>query len=88
MTRSKDLAVEATSVSSSGKEFALYDVQRFTVKPFDLTYDIVTTLRMNPQKRSLKAILLLFVEKYTMGARDIKKVLNPDITMMSVTNNG
>lgn len=67
-------AVEATSVLSGGKEFAFYGVQRFTVKLFDLKYDTLITLRMDPEKRSLKAILLLFVEKYTMGARDTKKV--------------
>lgn len=61
-------AVEATSVLSGGKEFAFYGVQRFTVKLFDLKYDTLITLRMDPEKRSLKAILLLFVEKVHDGS--------------------
>ena len=53
---------------SGGKEFAFYGVQRFTVKLFDLKYDTLITLRMDPEKRSLKAILLLFVEKVHDGS--------------------
>ena len=42
----------------------------------------------NPQRRSLKAILLLFIEPYTVGARDTEKYFNPDITKVNVTING
>ena len=45
-------------------------------------------LRMNPQRRSLKGILLLFIVPYTAGARDSENYLNPDITKVDVTING
>ena len=45
-------------------------------------------IKVNPQRRSLKAILLLFVEPYVPGARDSEKYFNPDLTKVSVTVNG
>ena len=45
-------------------------------------------LCVNPQRRSLKAILLLFIEPYTAGTRDSEKYFNPDITKVNVTING
>ena len=44
-------------------------------------------IRVNPQRRSLKAILLLFIEPFTAGARDSEKYFNPDITKVHVTIN-
>lgn len=43
---------------------------------------------VNPQRRSLKGILLLFIEPYGAGARDSEKYVNPDITKVDVTVNG
>ena len=43
---------------------------------------------MNPQRRSLKGILLLFIVPYTAGARDSENYLNPAITKMDVTIKG
>ena len=43
---------------------------------------------MNPQRRSLKGILLLFINPYTAGARDSESYFNPDITKVKVTVNG
>ena len=37
-------------------------------------------IRVNPQRRSLKGILLLFIVPYTAGTRDSEHYLNPDIT--------
>ena len=45
-------------------------------------------LRVNPQRRSLKGLLLLFIVPYIAGARDTEHYLNPDITKVSVTVNG
>ena len=45
-------------------------------------------LRVNPQRRFLKGILLLFIVPYTAGARDYEHYLNPDISKVSVTVNG
>ena len=45
-------------------------------------------LRVNPQRRSLKGILLLFINPYAAGAWDTEQYFNPDITKVKVTVNG
>ena len=84
--RSKALADEAMSTYSSGKEFAYDLVMRERVVPITRGSD--TRLRMNPQRRSLKGILLLFINPYAAGARDTEHYFNPDITKVNVTVNG
>ena len=88
MIRSNTLADEARSVYSSGKEFAYDHIQRAEVVTFAKGTDTRLNLRVNPQRRSLKAILLLFVEPYTAGTRHSEAYLNPDLTKVSVTVNG
>ena len=88
MIRSKTLADEAHSVYSSGKEFAYDHVMRDVVVTFKKDSDTRINLRVNPQIRSLKGILLLFVEPYTAGDRDSEKYIYPDLTKVSVTVNG
>ena len=85
---SKSLADEATSVYSSGKTFAYDHVMREEVITFAKGTEARLNLRVNPQRRSLKAILLLFIEPYTAGTRDSEKHFNPDITKVNVTING
>lgn len=58
------------------------------VKLCDPKDDTTLTLRVNSQKRSLKAVLLLFVENNTASERDTEKVLNPGITKVGVTISG
>ena len=86
--RSKSLADEAASVYDSGKEFAYDLVMRERVVPIVRGSDTRLTLRVNPQRRSLKGILLLFINTYTKGARDSESYFNPDITKVKVTVNG
>ena len=43
---------------------------------------------VNPQRRSLKGILLLFIVPYTAGTRDSENYFNPDITNVDATING
>ncbi|KAL9954596.1 hypothetical protein ACROYT_G042158 [Oculina patagonica] len=50
--------------------------------------DTRLNLRVNPQRRSLKGILLLFVEPHIAGTRKSETYLNPDLTKVSVTVNG
>ena len=50
--------------------------------------DTRLNLRVNPQRRSLKGILLLFINPYNDGARDSEHYFNPDITKVKVTVNG
>ena len=45
-------------------------------------------MKVNTPKSSLEALLLLFVEPYTAGARDSEKFIFPDLTKVSVTVNG
>ena len=86
--RSKTLAAEATSTYSSGKEFAYDYVMRERVVPIIRGSDTRLNLRVNPQRKSLKGILLLFVSPYTEGNRDSEYYFNPDITNVKVTVNG
>ena len=73
MIRSKTPGDEAHSVYSSGKEFA---------------YNQMTRAKVDAQRRSLKAILLLFIELYTAGTRDSKKYVIPDLQKVSLAING
>ena len=86
--RSKILADEATSTYTNGKEFAYDLVMRDRVVPFQKGTDTRLNLRVNPQRRSLKGILLLFITPYTAGTRDSENYLNPGITKVKVTVNG
>ena len=88
MISSKTLADEAHSEYSSGKEFAYDHIQRDEVVTFAKGTDTRLNLRVNPQRRSLKGILLLFVEPYVAGTRQAETYLNPDLTKVSVTVNG
>ena len=86
--RSKTLADEALSTYRSGKEFAYDLVMRSEVVPITRGSDTLLTLWVNHQRRSLKGILLLFINQYNPGARDSENYFNPDITKVKVTVNG
>ena len=88
MIRSKILADEAHSVYSTGKEFLYDHPQRPEMVSFPTVLGSRFNIKVNSQKRSLKGILLLFVEPYTPGARDSEKYFNPDLTKVSVAVNG
>jgi len=87
MIRSKTLADMAYSVYSSGKEFAYDHVMRSEVVIFKKDTDTRKNVKVDAQKRSLKAILLLFIEPYGDGARDSEKYVFPDLRKVSVTIN-
>jgi len=86
--RSKTLADEAHSVYSSSKEFTYDHVARSKVVTFKKETDTRINIKVDAQRRSLKAILLLFMEPYDGGARDSEKYVFPDLTKVSVTING
>jgi len=77
MIRSKTLADEADRVYKSGKEFAYDHVMREEVVTFSKSVDQRLHIRVNPQCRSFKTILLLFIEPYAGGARDSEKYFTP-----------
>ena len=86
--RSKALADEAKRTYESGKEFAYDLVMRERVVPITRGSDTRLNLRVNPQRRSLKGILLLFINPFVSGARNTENFFNPDITKVKVTVNG
>ena len=86
--RSKSLDDEAASTYTNGKEFAYDLVMRERVVPISRGGDTRLSLRVNPQRRSLKGILLLFINPFVAGARDTESYFNPDITKVKVTVNG
>ena len=85
---SKQLADEANIVYSSGKEFAYDHVQKEKGISILKGTDTQINININTQSRSLKAILILFTEPYTAGARDSEKYVFPDLTKVYVTING
>jgi len=88
MIRSKTLADEARSIYSSGKEFTYDHLMHDKEVAFKKDTDTRINIKVNAQRRSLKALLLLFVESYTAGDRDSEKLIFPDLTKVSVTVNG
>ena len=88
MIHSPQLAKEANSEYSSGQEFVYDHVQLVEVIPFKKGSDARINIKVNAQRRSLKAILLLFTEPYTPGTRDSEKYVFPDLTKVQVTING
>ena len=85
---SKTLADEAISTYINGKEFAYDHVARSEVVTITRGSDTLLNLKVNPQRRSLKGILLLFITPYNPGARDSENYFNPDITNVDVTVSG
>ena len=88
MIHSKNLAEEAKSVYTSGKEFAYDHVSRAKVVPINRGTETRINIKVDAQRRSMKGILLLFVEPYTAGTRDSEKYIFPDLKKISVTVNG
>ena len=82
------LAEKATDVYTSGKEFAYDHVARDKVHPFKKQTETRLNITVNAQRRSMKGLLLLFVEPYTAGTRDSEKYIFPDIKKIHVTING
>ena len=88
MIRSRTLANEAHSVYSNGKKFLYDHVQRPEMVSFPKGLGTGFNIKVNHQRRSLKGILLLFVEPYAPSSRDSEKYFNPDLKKVSVTVNG
>ena len=88
MIHSENLAEEAESVYTSGKEFAYDHVSRAKVVPIVRGTETRINIKVDAQRRSMKGILLLFVEPYAAGTRDSEKYIFPDLKKISVTING
>ena len=88
MIQSRTLANEASYLYETGKEFLYDHVTRDVIVPFKKGSDSRINIKVNAQRKSLKGLLLLFVEPYTAGTRDSEKYISPDIKKISVTING
>ena len=88
MIRSEDLAEQAAGIYTSGKEFLYDHVHRDKVISIDRAKETRINVKVNAQRRSMKGVLLLFMETYAPGARDSEKYIFPDIKKISVTING
>ena len=72
MIHNKKLAKEAASVYESGREFTYDHEIRDKVVTINRDTDTRINIKVNAQRRSMKAILLLFVEPYAAG-QEIQK---------------
>ena len=87
MIRSEELAKETTIAYIDGKEFFYDHVSCFMLHAIDKTRQLIN-IKVNSQRRSMKGILLLFMEPYIVGTRDSEKSIFPDLNKVSVTING
>ena len=87
MIHSEKLAEEAKNVYTVGKEFAYDHVSRAKVVPINKGTETRININVGVQRRSMKGILLLFVEPYTAGKRDSEKYIFPDLKKITVTIN-
>jgi len=83
MIHSELLAEEANSEYSNGKAFLYDHVHLEKTIPLAKGTDARLNIKVNAQRRSLKAILLLFTEPYTAGTRDSEKYVFPDLKKVS-----
>jgi len=88
MMRSPQLAREADSKYSSGKVFTYDHVHLEKTIPFQKGSDSRLNIKVTSQRRSLKAILLLFTEQYNPGTRDSEKYIFPDLKKVKVAIKG
>ena len=76
----RSLADEATSTYTNGKEFAYDLVRRDRIVPVNRGTDTRLNIRVIHERRSLKGILLLFINPFVAGAKYSENYFNPDIT--------
>jgi len=82
------LAEEARSVYSSGKEFVYDHMHLERMIPFEKSSEGLLNIKLNSQRRSMKAIILLFTEPYSAGACDSEKYVFPHLTKVKVMISG
>ena len=88
MIHSEKLAELAKKVYTDGNEFSYDHVSRAKVVPINKGTETRINIKVDAQRRSMKGILLLFVEPYTAGTRDSEKYLFPNLNKVRVTING
>ena len=86
--RSESLAQSTVAVYRTGKMFLFDHVSLFKQFSIARNTDSVFNQTINAPRRSMKGILLLFVEPYTAVIYLSQKFFNPDITSMKVSIDG
>ena len=85
---SPSLAEEALNTYKSGKSILYEYVHYMTDATFEKDKDTHMSIKVDSQRLSLKAVVLLFEDPYTDGARDSEKFIFPDITKVKVSVKG
>ena len=63
-------------------------MRHFKISVIDKAKDTKINITVIGQRRSMKGLLLLFVEPYIAGTRDSEKLIFPDLKKVRVTING
>ena len=79
---------EANPEETRGKGFFYDHVCRGPIHIIDKAKDTKINIKVDAQRKSMKGLLLLFVEPYTAGTRDSEKFVFPDLKKVRVTING
>ena len=72
---SKHLSDKVNSMYSTGKSFMFDNVVLDKIENIIKDKDTSINIKVNAQRRSMKGILLLFLETFTDGSRDSEKCL-------------
>lgn len=88
MIRSESLADEERSGYTSGKEFAYDHASPDKLVLITKGTETRINIKVNAQRRSMKGVLLLFIEPYTGRTSDSQKYIFPDLKKVSITING
>ena len=75
-------------VYDSGKEFVYDHLSRNRIYTINRGTDTKINITVNTQRRSMKGLLLSFVEPYVAGTRDSEKYIFLDLKKISFTING
>ena len=75
-------------VYDSGKEFVYDHLSRNRIYTINRGTDTKINITVNTQRRSMKGLLLSFVEPYVAGTRDSEKYIFLELKKISVTING
>ena len=86
--KSESLAMETNAMYKAGKMYFYDNVTLLKTCTVARNTDSVINHTVDIPRRSMKGILLLYLETYADGARDSEKFANPDIESVKVTIDG
>lgn len=86
--KSETLAIQTNAMYKSGKMYFYDNVTLLKQCTIARNTDSVINHTIDIPRRSMKGILLLYLETYADGARDSEKFANPDIESVKITIDG